>query len=97
MPVIGSSRSFGFSTFKRTMNCWLKMSADVIATLTSASFGTEIFGVLHAVRQNANAHTTAPTNRFITLSLGALTIDLGALGERGYPFLSSRGGLFGER
>src|SRR5690349_1481470 len=75
---MGSSRSFGFSTFKRTVNCWLKMSGDVIATLTSASFGTATLGVLlQAVRHSTRAHTAAPNNLFIDSPLR----DLGDLGE----------------
>src|SRR6185503_964058 len=65
MPVMRGSVSFGFSTFKRTMNCWLKMSAEVMATLTSASFGTASFGVLQAARHSMRAQTTTPNERFI--------------------------------
>ena len=35
----------------------------------------------------------SPINLFITLSLGALLIDLGALGGRVYPFLSRRAAI----
>jgi hypothetical protein len=50
------------------MNCWLKMSAEVIATLTSASFGTASFGVLQASGTVRGANDTSANERFISVS-----------------------------
>ena len=43
-PLTATSRSFGFSTFTRTMNCWANMSADMIWMPTRLSCGATSFG-----------------------------------------------------